>query len=310
MIPRHAADGDGSAAGSVLTRRVVLGAGITAGLSALACAPVAAPPVPTPTASPVVTPPTSPSAAPDPLPSPSPTPTGPDPTEVAARFADAEPQRWGMDLPGIVGTLEEPLTADGRPRVALTFDACGGRAGSGFDAELIDGLIAAQVPATLFLNLRWIEANPEVVARLIAEPLFELGNHGTRHVPLSVTGREAYGIAGSASAQEAVDEVWGCHERLTALTGVAPRLFRSGTAHYDDVGVAIVSALGEVPVGFRTNGDAGATYPAATVRSEVRATAPGGIVIGHFNRPDGETAEGVLAAIRDMQADGVAFVHL
>lgn len=293
-----------------VTRRVLLGTGIVAGMGAGGCSPLPDSPTSAPTARPVTTPTISPSPTTGPVPSFSSSPAGPDPAEVAARFADAEPQHWGMDLPGIVAALDEPYTGDGRPRVALTFDACGGRAGSGFDQELINGLIAAQVPATLFVNLRWIEANPDILEALIADPLFELGNHGTRHIPLSVTGREAYGIAGSANSREAAEEVWGCHEHLAALTGSAPRFFRSGTAHYDDVGVAIVSALGEVPVGFSTNGDAGATYPAGTVRAEVEATVAGGIVIGHFNRPDGDTAEGMLAAIRNMQAEGVEFVHL
>lgn len=214
-----------------------------------------------------------------------------------------------MHLPGIVSTLENRTDGE-RARIALTFDACGGRHGSGFDERLISGLVDRGVPATLFVNLRWIEANPDITADLLAEPLFELGNHGTRHVPLSVTGREAYGIAGSANAREAVSEVWECHERLAELVGTPPRFFRSGTAHYDDVGVAIARALGETPIGFSTNGDAGATFPAATVRSEVRATKAGGIVIAHFNQPDSGTAKGMLAAVDDLLAEDVEFVHL
>ena len=214
-----------------------------------------------------------------------------------------------MHLPGIVAEWEEPSTADGRARIALTFDACGGKHGSGFDERLISGLVDRGVPATLFVNLRWIEANPDVVKDLLTEPRFELGNHGTRHIPLSVTGREAYGIAGSASASEAVAEVWECHQRLAELLGAPPRFFRSGTAHYDDVGVAIATALGGTPLGFSLNGDAGATFPAATVRSEVRSARPGGIVIAHFNRPDSGTAKGMLAAVDDLMAEGVEFVH-
>ena len=228
---------------------------------------------------------------------------------MAARFADAEPTDWGMDLPGIVSRLDEPEGTDDGARVALTFDACGGRHGSGFDERLISGLVDRGVAATLFVNLRWIEANPDVVTDLLAEQLFELGNHGTRHVPLSVTGREAYGIAGSASAREAVDEVWGCHRLLTELVGTPPRFFRSGTAHYDDVGVAIALALGEAPLGFSLNGDAGATYSAATIRSEVRAAKSGDVVIAHFNRPDSGTAKGMLAAVDDLLDGGVSFVH-
>ena len=60
----------------------------------------------------------------------------------------------------------------------------------------------------------------------------------------------------------------------------------------------------------RTNGDAGATFAAATVRAEVRATKPGGIVIAHFNRPDSDTAKGMLRAVDDLLSEGVEFVHI
>lgn len=32
------------------------------------------------------------------------------------------------------------------------------------------------------------------------DPLFAIGNHGTRHVPLSVTGRAMYGLKDTAGA--------------------------------------------------------------------------------------------------------------
>ncbi len=153
----------------------------------------------------------------------------------------------------------QPVSPANVPRVALTFDACGGRGGSDVDSALIDGLRADGIPATLFLNSRWIQANPQLAADLAADPLFELGNHGTSHVPLSVTGRDAYGIPGTRSSQEAVDEVWGNHELLTTLTGRPPRFFRAGTAHYDEIGAQIVLDLGETPIGFSVNGDGGAS---------------------------------------------------
>ncbi len=215
-----------------------------------------------------------------------------------------------MHMPGIIDTLEQPQTPDGCSRVALTLDACGGPNGSEYDAALIDGLVMAGVPATLFVNQRWLNSNPGIAHELAAQPLFELANHGTRHVPLSVNGQAAYNILGSASAQEVVDEVWGCHEQLLALTGKRPRFFRSGTAHYDDVAVAIVRELGEIPVGFSLNGDGGATFSAATVRREVARTPSGGIVIGHFNQPRLAAGAGMLQAVTTMLDSGVEFVHI
>ncbi len=210
-----------------------------------------------------------------------------------------------MDLDGITTTI--PVTGK---QMALTFDACGGPGNNEINDDLIDFLIAREIPATLFLNKRWIDADPGRAARLAANPLFELGNHGTRHCPLSVNGHTAYDIDGTASPQQAVDEVWGNHERLTQLTGQPPRFFRAGTAHYDEVAVAIVHDLGETPVGFSINADAGATYTAAQVRRAMSEVAPGAISIAHMHRPQSGTAPGMSAALPALHAAGYEFVKL
>lgn len=233
-----------------------------------------------------------------------------DPHVVAERYAHARPTGWDMALTGIRTIEDSQATPTGAPRMALTFDACGGSGGDGVDRALLAGLRSLDVPATVFLNSRWIDANPAAAAELAADDRFLIGNHGTRHVPLSVTGRSAYGIAGTASAAEAVDEVWSNHLKLTELTGRPPRHFRAGTAHYDDVAVQIVRELGETPVGFSVNGDGGATFSARTIRREIGKTAPGGIVICHLNQPTGSTAAGTLAAIADLKSRGFVFAHV
>lgn len=229
-----------------------------------------------------------------------------DPDEVAARFVDARPTKWGLDMDGIESSLAQTHDASGQPRLALTFDACGGEV----DYALLDGLREHRVHATLFLNQRWIDKYPDLATELASDPLFELANHGSRHLPLSVTGRSAYGISGTVSASDAVDEVWSNQMVLTELCGRAPRHFRSGTAHYDDVAVQIVHALGAVPAGFTVNGDGGATYSASTVCDELVAAPAGSIVIAHMNQPDGGTAAGTLRALPRLVDAGVVFVHL
>ena len=236
-------------------------------------------------------------------------PTPPVPPDLDAIIAAHEgqvPQHWGMDIPGVVRTGIEAGAAHPE-RVFLTLDACGGPHGSGIDERLIAGLREAAVPATLFLNLRWIDANSGLAASLAADPLFELANHGSVHLPLSVTGRSAYGIAGTATVREAAQEVWQNHVALTELTRHAPRWFRPGTAHLDDVGLRIAEAMGERVLGFSVNGDAGATFSAATVASEVGAAGPGAIIIAHMNQPGSGTADGVRAAVDAVRARGLDF---
>ncbi|RPE36407.1 peptidoglycan/xylan/chitin deacetylase (PgdA/CDA1 family) [Kitasatospora cineracea] len=279
-------------------RRTVLAAAL--GLAAAACAAPAARRVPdSPSA------PGAPSAPPAPSRSPSPVrpPVQPDREQVLARYAGRVPQQWGTDLPGVVATV--PGGA-----LALTFDACGGPGGDGYDAALIGTLRRLAVPATLFLNARWVDANPGPFAELAADPLFELGNHGTAHRPLSVTGRSAYGITGTADPAAAYEEVAGNRAKLTALLGRAPGWFRSGTAHYDEVAVALVGESGERVAGFAVNGDGGATFTPGQVAATVAAAPPGSIVISHFNHPDAGTGAGYAQVLPRLVDAGRHFVRL
>jgi peptidoglycan/xylan/chitin deacetylase (PgdA/CDA1 family) len=225
----------------------------------------------------------------------------PDLAAVAAHYRGQTPTRWGTSLPGIAATF----AASGR-QIALTFDACVRRC----DEALLATLERNSVPALLFLSSVWIDANPGRAEQLAANPLFEIGNHGTRHVPLSVTGRSAYGIGGSRSADEVVTEVWTNHTRIAALTGKPPTWFRPGTAYHDDVAVAIVAELGERPLGFTVDADDGAKASAARVRSAITGAAPGSVVLAHMNHPESGTAAGVSDAITAMLATGWQFVSL
>ena len=104
--------------------------------------------------------------------------------------------------------------------------------------------------------------------------------------------------------------MWDNHQRLTELTGRAPRFFRAGTAHYDEVAVAIVHELGEIPLGFTVNVDFGATASSAQVKRAMSAAAPGGIALAHMHRPRSGTAAGMAAALPALRAAGFTFVHL
>lgn len=220
---------------------------------------------------------------------------------VAAAHRGQRPTQWGLALPGVATTF-----APAGRQVALTLDACDGKC----DDALIDTLERNAVPAVLFLSSKWIDANPGRTERLSESPLFEIGNHGTRHVPLSVTGRSAYGIGGTRSADEVATEVWTNHTRIAELTGTPPTWFRPGTAYYDDVGLAITQDLGQRPLGFSVDADNGAKAPAQRVRSAIVNAAPGSILHAHMNHPECGTAAGVGDAIADMRASGWEFVSL
>lgn len=236
--------------------------------------------------------------------------------EIIARFSGQTPRQWGMDMPGILSVMD-PRIAQQKARelgatgiFALTLDACGGPHGSQYDGAIIDNLRATSTPATLFLNQRWVQANPRLARELRDDPLFEIANHGSRHCPLSVTGRSAYKVPGTANAREALAEVMENQRYLSSELGIQARFFRSGTAHYDDVAVAIAQAAGLQIAGFAINADWGTTASRAQIIANVAPARGGEIIIAHMNQPQHDTAEGLQVALAQAAERGLIGVKM
>ncbi|MCW4464544.1 polysaccharide deacetylase family protein [Glutamicibacter sp. MNS18] len=263
-----------------LGRRSLLGAALGVGALALASC----------TTEPQL--PVASSSGPAPGPSASSTPQPLGRQAAIDRFASRPAGDFGLEVTGVQLGLP-----DGARGAALTFDACGGGKGNGYDGELLDTLRRHRAPATLFLNQRWARANPTLVTELAADPLFEIANHGSTHQPLASRGQSAYGIPGTGSIAEAYDEVMENQRYLAGEFGIQARFFRCGTAHMDELCAQLTRALGLVPMNFTVNLDAGATFPAGTVATQVRSMGAGDVGIGHFNQPDGHTGEGMAAGL-------------
>ena len=215
------------------------------------------------------------------------------------------PREWGMTVRGVRTRLKTTEKV-----IALTFDACGGKNGNGFDAVLIDFLEQQRIPATLFVSGRWIDANLENFNRLAANPIFEIANHGLSHRTASVTGQSAYGISGTRSVGALVNEIEANARKIKSLTGKRTRFYRSGTAYYDDVAIRIAHSLEHEVVGFSILGDAGGTYDKDQVMSALLVASPGDIAILHMNHPKSEIAAGVIGAISELKKRGYRFVTL
>lgn len=225
---------------------------------------------------------------------------------AALTLWSAEPREWGENVTGVTTRFH----AD-QKEIALTFDACGGSPKSSqFDAELIRFLSDNRIPATLFINSRWIRSNPEAFAAIASNPLFEIANHGTAHKPLSVNGKSIYGIEGTRSPEEVRAEIAGNEDLIFSLTGKKPSFFRSGTAYYDEEAVKIAREMGVEIGGFSVLGDAGATFSAEKVAAQIEAAQPGDIILAHMNHPESGTREGVIEGVRKLRERGYRFVRL
>lgn len=224
---------------------------------------------------------------------------------ISRQFAASKPTQWGEQVTGVrtrLATTEKVL--------ALTLDACGSLKGSGVDQQLVDFLVQQQVPATLFINARWIDANPQLFRQLADNPLFEIANHGMWHKPASINGRSIYGIDGTKDVAELVQEIELNARKIEGITGKRTRWYRSGTAYYDEYAVQVAQALGHEVIGFSVLGDAGATYRAEQVKAALLTSRPGDIIIAHMNHPEAGTGPGIMAAVPELRQKGFRFVRL
>jgi peptidoglycan/xylan/chitin deacetylase (PgdA/CDA1 family) len=225
--------------------------------------------------------------------------------QIIAKFSGRVPLEWGEVVKGV-----KPRLNTDQKVLALTFDACGGLKGSGYDAMLIDFLTHETIPATLFISGKWVDANPGLLQPLSRNPLFEIENHGLNHKPCSAIGRSAHGKKGTKNVGEIIDEIELNALRIQSITGHKPKYYRPGTAYSDEVCVEIANALGYEVVNFSVRGDAGATYSKKQVEEALLHSAPASIVLLHMNHPESQTAEAVIEAIPELTKLGFRFAKL
>lgn len=116
--------------------------------------------------------------------------------------------------------------------MALTFDMCPVREGTGYDAELVDMLMTKRIPATFFLSGRWMATHEAEVRALRDVPFFELGTHGQAHAHLP-----------RLDADRQRNEIAPPVTLLETKYGRRAPLFRPPYGEYDDSTVEIVRAL-------------------------------------------------------------------
>jgi peptidoglycan/xylan/chitin deacetylase (PgdA/CDA1 family) len=122
--------------------------------------------------------------------------------------------------------------------------------------------------------------------------------------------KSIYGVNGTASISELVDEIELNAKKIESLTNKRPKYFRSGTAYYDEIAVKIANSLKHEVVGFSILGDAGATYTAKKIEEAFADVKGGEIAIIHFNHPEAPTREGIIRVIDSLKEKGFTFVKL
>lgn len=108
----------------------------------------------------------------------------PDLSPPARTTPRVQPGAVPADLRGVIRRVR-PLS--GEKILALTFDLCERASNrTGYRTEIINYLRDHGIPATFFAGGKWMRSHPEKAMQLMADPLFELGNHSWTHANLAL----------------------------------------------------------------------------------------------------------------------------
>jgi peptidoglycan/xylan/chitin deacetylase (PgdA/CDA1 family) len=232
---------------------------------------------------------------------------------VLSRLLIAAAIGIGASATADAATLLEPSlhlkrsTAAGETRVALTLDACGGRT----DNRILTALVDNNIPATIFVTGLWLKRNKVAFAIMRAHPdLFEIENHGARHIPAVDAPMRIYGIKAAGSPQAVHAEVEAGAAAIAKAGGPAPRWFRGATAKYSATSIKEIEGLGFRVAGYSINADGGSLLSANTTEKRVAAARDGDVIIAHINQPSHGAGAGLVKGLLDLKARGVRFVRL
>lgn len=218
----------------------------------------------------------------------------------------ASQNEWGDSLSGVIKTIPNPKN---EKILALSLDLCGGKT-DGFDERLVEFLEKNDIKATFFVSYQWIKKYPKYFERIYKNPLFEIENHGTKHKPASVDGKSIYGLKGTKNLAELSDEINKNANLIAQITLKRPKFYRSGGAYYDKGAIKQIYKMGFKPIGFSILADGGATFSANRIKKEILKSKNGDIIIAHANRPQKQTAQGLILGISILRANGFEFVRL
>ena len=209
------------------------------------------------------------------------------------------------------GRLLEPglhvrSTGAGRS-VAVTLDACPGH----FDPRVAAALVARGIPAVIFVTATWMQWNPQGLAYFLARPdIFDLQNHGARHLPAVLGSTPVYGLAPAGTLEAIRAEVLDGAAAVQKVTGKRPVWYRGAAGLYSPEAIPVIEALGFRVAGYSLNSDQGASLPAAIVARRLEAARDGDVIEGHINQPHRDSGAGIAAGLAGLPGAGARFVGL
>ena len=201
--------------------------------------------------------------------------------------------------------------------VALTFDLCEqGDERTAYDAGIVHELRRTRTKATFYAGGKWMQSHQDRTMQLMADPLFEFGNHAWTHGNMRV-------LTGQAMEHQ-IDWTQAEYQRLRSelagkasggglsqLMGNVPEALTTFRFPYGTCSSKSLNALYErsiVPIQWDVvTGDPGGI---ASPESIINQTRPGSIVVMHANGRGKGTSRALPEIIRGLKDRGFTFVKI
>ena len=176
--------------------------------------------------------------------------------------------------------------------VSLSFDAAWGNEDT---QMLIDILAKYGVRATFFVVGEWVDNSAESV-KALHDAGHEVMNHSDAHPHMA-----------KLTAKQIIDEVDRCSDKIEAVTGVRPTLFRCPYGEYDDNVIGTVNGMGLTTVQWDTDSPDWKKLTAGEIYKRVSSKVqPGSIVL--FHNAGLHTPEALPSIIEYLLAEGYTIV--
>lgn len=219
---------------------------------------------------------------------------------LAACLLCAAAMFYIVNHPAVVGaaatTRQLPIYCVQRDQklVSLSFDAAWGNEDT---QQLIDILGKYNVKVTFFVVGEWVDKYPESV-KALSDAGHEVMNHSNDHAHFN-----------SLSAEEIVANINACSDKIEAVTGVRPTLFRPPYGEYDDHVITAVRGMGVEPIQWDVDSLDWKELSAPEITKRVTGKVqPGSIIL--FHNAALHTPEALPGIIEALLQEGYSFVPI
>ncbi|MEI9902062.1 MAG: polysaccharide deacetylase family protein [Hyphomicrobium sp.] len=217
-----------------------------------------------------------------------------------------------------LGAVRRVNLPPGKKLIALTFDLCEQPGEiAGYEGEIIDYLRRSNVKATFFAGGKWMRSHEERTQQLMADPLFELGNHSEAHRNLRLLDgvRLSNEVIGPQRAFEDIRtrlaETQCAIDRPVAMQSVPARLtlfrFPYGACNERALRAVRDQGLSAIQWDISTGDPSPLQSSGAIVRAMLRAKA-GSIILNHANGRGWHTAAAIPIGVEKLRKMGFEFV--